>query len=211
MLNIYSSIKWLAGFFGVIFLAFNLLMAFLAKALPAPTPTLFGILLIFIAYIASKKVFDKSSYVKYLNEKNDGIYTYYAKLGGEEYGMNINTNKRTIEVISGKNKKLLSFDNIKSWRYSVEGISKVNVIGGTHSFVNNASALMQANAINNQAGSKAWSNSGFFIHTDDLTTPVWQIKIIPLGAGTNVKSDKFWKAVVTECQIWMNVMEKVVR
>lgn len=210
-MNIYSAIKWLSGVLGLIFFIPSTLMSFYFKAIVNPLYILIGIVLIFIAYKASRKEFDKSSYVKYLNEKSDGFYTYYAKLGSDEYGININTNSRTIDLISGKKSKTVSFDNIKSWNYNVEGISKVNVISGSSSFMNNYTGLMQANAINNKAGAKAWSNNGFFIHTDDLVTPVWHIKIIPDNVGVNVKSDKFWKGVITECQIWMNVMEKVMK
>jgi hypothetical protein len=78
--------------------------------------------LIFIGYCVSKLEFDKSKYIKYLNEKNDGIYIYYAKFGGEARNKNQHKNK-TIELKSGKNSATLNFDNIKSWRYNVSGIS----------------------------------------------------------------------------------------
>jgi hypothetical protein len=58
--------------------------------------------LIFIGYCVSKLEFDKSKYIKYLNEKNDGIYIYYAKFGGEEHEIKINTKNKTIELKSGK-------------------------------------------------------------------------------------------------------------
>ncbi|WP_114086312.1 DUF4755 domain-containing protein [Klebsiella pneumoniae] len=164
----------------------------------------------FIGYCVSKLEFDKSKYIKYLNEKNDGIYIYYAKFGGEEHEIKINTKNKTIELKSGKNSATLNFDNIKSWRYNVSGISKVNVIGSTNSVMGNFTALSQASAINNQAGYSAWDNNGFFIHTDALANPVWHIKIIPKDVAINLKSDKFWKSVAGECEVWMNVMNRAI-
>lgn len=177
---------------------------------PALQYWVLGAFFILIGYCISKLEFDKSKYIKNLNEKNDGIYIYHAKFGGEEHGIKINSKNKTIELKSGKNYSTLNFDNIKSWKYNVSGISKVNVIGSTNSVMGNFTALSQANAINHQAGYSAWDNNGFFIHTDALENPVWHIKIIPKDVAINLKSDKFWKSVAGECEVWMNVMNRAI-
>ena len=208
-MKIYYALKRIAYMAGALSIGCGSLPMIFSKT-PALQYWVLGAFLIFIGYCVSKLEFDKSKYIKYLNEKNDGIYIYYAKFGGEEHEIKINTKNKTIELKSGKNSATLNFDNIKSWRYNVSGISKVNVIGSTNSVMGNFTALSQASAINNQAGYSAWDNNGFFIHTDALANPVWHIKIIPKDVAINLKSDKFWKSVAGECEVWMNVMNRAI-
>lgn len=171
--------------------------------------TIAGAVIVWFGY-KSAKVESMKNHVRYLNEKNDGRYTYYAKFGSDEYGIEINANTRTINLKSGKTSKSIEFDRVKSWRYSVEGISEVTAIPGTRSVMENASGLLQANAINNKKGRSAWENNGLYIYTDELSNPVWHIKIMPENTKPNFKSDKFWKSVINECQVWMNVMDKTI-
>ncbi|MDM2780792.1 DUF4755 domain-containing protein [Citrobacter sp. Cpo137] len=203
-------IKWLKILFGISFLMSGFPMLF-GTGFSAFPFVLVGVVLLFSAYQSSKKETATKTYVKYLNENNDGIYTYYTKFGKDEYGVHIDTNKRTIDLKSGKMSRTVGFDSVKSWSYKVDGISKVNFINGTSSVMNNASGQLQALALNNKAGASAWDNNGLFIHTDELSNPVWHIKIIPENAKFNFKSDKFWKDVANECQVWMNVMERAVK
>lgn len=209
-MSVHSVIKWVKVLFGTLFLLYGFIMFSVSSSSGFPFVLIGGVIL-FSAYQSSKKETANKTYVKYLNENNDGIYSYYTRFGKDEYGIHIDTNKRTIDLKSGSIFRTVGFDSVKSWSFKVDGISKVNFINGARSVMDNASGQLQVLSLNNKAGRDAWDNNGFFIHTDEISNPVWHIKIIPENATFNFKSDKFWKGVVNECQVWMNVMERAVK
>lgn len=160
-------------------------------------------------YRTYRKVSAQNSNTNYYNKSNDGIYKHYLKYGSEEYGITIDTNKRTIDLISGSKKGTFQFDQIKSWSYEIQGATHTTAqaVGRASADISNSIGALGANNI---AAAKAWRDNGFFIKTSDIENSSWHIKFFSEDSAAHFRSDYFWKNVTSQCETWMNVMERVI-
>lgn len=180
----------------------------------------FTLLLIPISLILIRTIFERysslqmaKSNINYYNDNNDGIYHHFLIDKKDKYEIRINDNDKTIYLASGKKEKVYRYDEIKEWGFEINGIestSGMTVVAGSPLQTAVAGSLMGAAAIGQTLATikKAWEKNGFFIKTNDIAHPVWQIKFCN-EKGFSISDRRYWDDVIPQCQSWMVVFNKV--
>lgn len=151
--------------------------------------------------------------INYFNENNDGIYHHFLADGSCKYEIRIDDNEKTIYLASGNKEKLYSYNDITEWSYNIGSQSSTSntttVVagGGVAGAMAGTFAAAQKLGEINRGNAQAWKNNGFFIKTNDIQNPVWQIKfchedVLDIG-------EAYWDGVIPQCQSWMLVFNRV--
>ena len=133
-----------------------------------------------------------------------GIYRHELKYKKRHYFLEVNEKKKMVTVKENSLEAVIPFSEIKEWGYENDHGSKF--IGA-----NTISSHIDAKNRSDKSAQDAWMNkmNGFYIKTRSLSNPIWNIKFLPENNSTVFHKDSFWLDVKKQCDIWMNVFDRV--